>query len=179
MPSLRRRGGNGERRSRAHGVARSHWRVLYHIRRDEIMARTKSNCRARCRGGCRSFPLIIICGQGRGSPNCRGVWPSAPITHVFQNGTCDLNCRGPPATPTHAQRQAYTVEHIQKGPTLLTLRFFKAQPRRNYQVRRGRSRTRLRGCRGQYIKFAKGLARAAPQPSQTQLSEVAIHLMCS
>ena len=43
MPGLRRRGGNGERRSRAHGVARSHWRVLYHIRRDEIAVRMKSN----------------------------------------------------------------------------------------------------------------------------------------
>ena len=124
LPCLRRRGGNGERRSRAHGVARSHWRVLYHIRRDEITAWAKSSRRANCRGKCRSFPLIIICGQGRGSPNCHGVWPSAPITHVFQNGTCDLNCRGPPATPTHAQRQAYTVEHIQKGPTILTLQKF-------------------------------------------------------
>ena len=43
------RGGNGERRSGAHGVARSHWRVLYHIRRDEITVRTKSNCRGWCR----------------------------------------------------------------------------------------------------------------------------------
>ena len=76
MPCLRRRGGNGERRSRAHGVARSHWRVLYHIRRDEIMVRTKSNCRA--------------------------------------------NCRRSPAMLTQAQREAYTVKHIQKGPTLLT-----------------------------------------------------------
>ena len=40
---LRRRGGNGERRSRAYGDARSHWRVLYHIRRDEILVRTKYN----------------------------------------------------------------------------------------------------------------------------------------
>ena len=50
MPGLRRRGGNGERRRGAHGVARSHWRVLYHIRRDEITVRTKSNCRANRRG---------------------------------------------------------------------------------------------------------------------------------
>ena len=39
----RRRGGNGERRSRAHGVARSHCRILYHISRDEITVRTKSD----------------------------------------------------------------------------------------------------------------------------------------
>ena len=39
------RGGNGERcyGACAHGVARSHWRVLYHIRRDEIAVRMKSN----------------------------------------------------------------------------------------------------------------------------------------
>ena len=43
LPGLRRRGGNGERRSRAHGVARSHWRVLYHIRRNEITVQTKCN----------------------------------------------------------------------------------------------------------------------------------------
>ena len=41
----RRRGGNGERRyvAYAHGIARSHCRVLYHIRRDEITVRTKCN----------------------------------------------------------------------------------------------------------------------------------------
>ena len=57
MPCLRRRGGNGERRNRAHGVARSHWRILYHIRRDEITVRTKSNCRGKCRGASTLFNL--------------------------------------------------------------------------------------------------------------------------
>ena len=40
---------------------------------------------------------------------------------VRTKSICRANCRGAPATLTHAQRQAYTVEHIQKGPTLLTL----------------------------------------------------------
>ena len=32
---------------------------------------------------------------------------------------CRANCRGVAAVSTHAQRQAYTVKHIQKGLTLL------------------------------------------------------------
>ncbi len=55
MPCLRRRGGNGERRSRAHGVARSHVAYYTKFRRNEITARTKSNCRASRRGAAAIF----------------------------------------------------------------------------------------------------------------------------
>ena len=42
MPGLRRRGGNGERHSIAHGVARSHVAYYTKFRGNEITARTKS-----------------------------------------------------------------------------------------------------------------------------------------
>ena len=85
MPCLRLRGGNGERRSRAHGVARSHVAYYTKFRRNEITARTKSTA-----------------AQSAAQTAAESAAMVAPIQH-----------------------DAYTVNHIRKGLTLLFQSFFK------------------------------------------------------